>query len=78
VAFITLSVASIFVLPAPPAGLYRAPARRLAAGVFVALALALLLLLLAGRPVSSLIGAAVVGLGVPVYFLLRRRYTPTA
>ena len=78
VAFITLSVASTFVLPAPPAGLYRAPARKLAAGVFVTLAVALQVLLLAGRPASSALGAAVVALGLPVYFQVRRRRRDTA
>lgn len=73
VAFITLSVASTFVLPPPPAGVYRAPARKLAAGTFVALAVALLVLLLAGRPASCLAGAAVVALGLPVYLYIRRR-----
>jgi APA family basic amino acid/polyamine antiporter len=73
VAFITLSVAALFVLPPPPAGTFRAPARRLAAATFVTLATVLLALLLLGRPVSAGLGAAVVLLGVPVYGLLQRR-----
>jgi APA family basic amino acid/polyamine antiporter len=73
VVFLTLSVAAILVLPAPPPGAFRAPARRFAAWVFVVLAALLLLLLLVGEPVSSGLGAVVVALGLPVYGWLQRR-----
>jgi APA family basic amino acid/polyamine antiporter len=76
VAFIALSVAALFVLPPPPPGAFRAPARRLGAATFVTLAAVLLVLLLVGQPVSAGLGAAVVALGVPAYGLLQRRGGP--
>jgi hypothetical protein len=45
--------------------------RRLTPAVFIGLCVLLLVLMLAGRPVQSLIGAIVVVLGVPVYALFR-------
>jgi APA family basic amino acid/polyamine antiporter len=72
VVFLTLSVASLFVLSPPTAGTFRAPARKLAAGTFVTLAILLLSLLLLGSPRTAGAGALVVMLGLPVYFLLRR------
>jgi APA family basic amino acid/polyamine antiporter len=72
VSFITLSVAALFRLPPPPLGSYRAPARKLVAGLFVGLAALLLVLLFVGSPASSGAGVAVVALGYPVYRLLRR------
>ena len=74
-AFITLSVASILVLPAPPAGSFRAPGRRSLAGLFIALAAVLLVLVAVGRPASAAAGTVVVALGIPVYAVLRRRST---
>lgn len=72
VAFITLSIASIYLLPPPPPGVFRAPARRLAAGVFIALAAVLLVLLAVGRPLPAALGTAVVVLGLPAYELARK------
>lgn len=77
VVFVTLSVASIFVLPAPPAGSFRAPGRRSIAGLFIALAAVVLVLVAAGRPVSAAAGAVVVAFGIPVYAVLRWRSTQT-
>jgi len=71
VAFIALSVASLYRLPAPAEGAFRTPLRRLTPAVFIGLCVLLLVLMLAGRPVQSLIGAIVVVLGVPVYELFR-------
>jgi APA family basic amino acid/polyamine antiporter len=71
VGFITLSVASIYVLPAP-AHTFRAPGRRLAAAVFIAISAVLLVLVAAGRPVAAAAGVAMVSLGLPVHALRRR------
>jgi basic amino acid/polyamine antiporter, APA family len=71
VAFIALSVASLYRLPAPPEGTFRTPWRRLTPAVFVGLCVLLLALMLVGRPVQSLIGAIVVLLGYPVYVFLQ-------
>jgi APA family basic amino acid/polyamine antiporter len=70
--FITASVAGLYRLPPPPATVFRTPARRVTPGIFVALCTVVLGLLLAGRPLQSALGLAVVALGAPVYALLRR------
>jgi APA family basic amino acid/polyamine antiporter len=72
VAFIALSVGSLFRLGEPPAGLFRAPARRASATIFILLSALLLALLAAGKPLQALLGVLVVGLGAPVYVGLRR------
>lgn len=72
VAFIAASVAALYRLGEPPAGLFRAPGRRVTATVFVGLCALLLLLLVLGKPVQALLGVLVVGLGAPVYVALRR------
>jgi APA family basic amino acid/polyamine antiporter len=69
VAFITLSVASIYVLPATEGGV---PRRRIAAGFFVAISAVLLVLVASGRPLASLAGTAIVLLGIPVHALRKR------
>jgi APA family basic amino acid/polyamine antiporter len=71
VAFITLSVASIFVLP-PTTTIHRARALRLAAAVFIAISVLLMVLLAVGRPLTTALGTAIVGLGVPVHAARRR------
>ncbi len=68
VAFIVLSVASLWVLPKESP---RVPFARLGGAVFVALATLLLIVLLLGRPVPSLSGVAVVALGALVYETVR-------
>jgi len=62
VLFVALTVAAVL---APRAGVESPP--RLAAGVFLALAAVLLLLLATNNPLQALLGTAVVGLGWPVY-----------
>jgi APA family basic amino acid/polyamine antiporter len=71
VAFITLSVVSIFVLPA---GTTRFDARglKLAAATFIAISVVLLVLVAIGRPLATALGAAMVALGVPVHAAHRR------
>lgn len=71
--FITASVAGLYRLPPPPATVFRTPARRVTPGIFVGLCTVVLVLLLAGRPLQSALGLAVVALGAPVYALLRRK-----
>jgi APA family basic amino acid/polyamine antiporter len=71
VAFIALSVAGLYRLPASASG-FRTPLRRLTAAVFVVLSVLLLALLLVGKPTQALLGVAVVALGAPVYTALRR------
>lgn len=71
VAFIALSVAGLYRLPAAEAG-FRTPLRRLTPAVFVGLCVLLLALLVGGRPMQALLGVLVVGLGAPVYAALQR------
>jgi basic amino acid/polyamine antiporter, APA family len=75
VAFITLSVASIYVLR-PPEGTFRPPGRRVAAAVFIAISTVLLALVATGRPLAAAAGVAMVALGVPAYALRRRLEVP--
>ena len=70
VAFIAASVAALYRLP-PPASGYRTPWRRVTPGVFIGLSVLLLVMLLMGRPLQALLGAAVVVAGIPVYVLRR-------
>ncbi|HEY5908927.1 MAG TPA: amino acid permease, partial [Vicinamibacteria bacterium] len=72
VVFIAASVAALYRLGEPPAGLFRAPGRRVTASVFVGLSAVLLVLLLLGKPKQALLGVLVVSLGVPAYVVLRR------
>jgi len=71
VAFIAASVAAIYRMPVAASG-FRTPLRRVTPAVFVALSLLLLALLLMGKPTQALLGVAVVALGAPVYWGLRR------
>jgi APA family basic amino acid/polyamine antiporter len=77
-AFITASVAAILVLPPPPPGCFRAPARRCMAGIFIGLAAVLLALVAGGRLIPAASGVAVVALGLPVHAWLRRRSSSRA
>ncbi len=70
VVFIVLSVGALWVLPKERE---RVPFARLGGAVFVALAVVLLVVLLLGRPVPSLSGAAVVALGAVVYEVVKKR-----
>jgi len=72
VAFIAASVAGLYRF-APVTGGFRTPLRPVMPAVFVALSVLLLVMLAAGRPVQAALGVGVVLLGLPVYFLLRRR-----
>ena len=72
VAFIALSVAALYRLPATEAGGFKTPFRRVTPAVFVSLCALLLVLLLLGKPVQALWGIGVVALGLPVYEGLRR------
>jgi basic amino acid/polyamine antiporter, APA family len=70
--FIAASVLGLYRLPLPPATVFRTPARRVTPAIFVGLCTVVLGLLLAGRPLQSALGLAVVAFGAPVYALLRR------
>lgn len=81
VVFLALTVAALFVLrrrevkgdeKGKEAG-YRTPGYPATPALFLALVAVLLLLLGAGRPRESLLGAAVTAAGLPVYFLIFRR-----
>ncbi|MFN8091950.1 MAG: amino acid permease [Vicinamibacteria bacterium] len=73
VAFIAASVATLYRLGPPTDGGFETPFRRFVPAFFVGLCVVLLALLLAGRPVQALLGAAVVACGVPVHAWLRRQ-----
>jgi APA family basic amino acid/polyamine antiporter len=75
VLFVGLTVAALFRLRGrePAATPYRTPGYPVTPVVFLVL-VALLLVLLAGHnPVQAALGAGIVGLGAPVYFLVVRR-----
>jgi basic amino acid/polyamine antiporter, APA family len=77
VVFLALTVAALFVLrrragQGDEAG-YRTPGYPATPSLFLALVAVLLVLLAAGRPRESLLGAAVTAAGLPVYFLIFRR-----
>ncbi len=69
VAFLALTVAGLYRLAPPPLAL-RVPGWPLTPLVFLAMLLAMLVLLGAGNPLQSALGAAVVAAGVPVYRLV--------
>jgi len=77
VVFIALSVAAVFPLrrSRPGAALARIPLYPLPPLVFLALAVVLIVVLAAGRPRESLLGVAIVSLGLPVYGVVFRRRT---
>jgi APA family basic amino acid/polyamine antiporter len=72
VAFIAASVGALWVLPAPEPALSRFPFARAGGAVFLALAGVLLVVLLLGRPIPALSGAAVVALGALVYEVVKK------
>ena len=74
--FLGLSAAAILVLPRPPddPSVFRAPWHPLPIIVFLVLVVIMVALFAIGRPMQTLIGAVVVGLGIPVsWFVVRRR-----
>ena len=75
--FLGLSAAAILVLPRPPADapVFRTPWHPLPISLFLTFIVVILGLFALGQPVQTLIGAAVVALGVPVSFLVLRRTT---
>jgi APA family basic amino acid/polyamine antiporter len=78
IAFIGLTVASLYRLPRPSGAAYRVPGYPWTPAGFLALLALLLVLLAAGSPRQAALGSLVVALGVPVYrwlvpFLRRRK-----
>jgi APA family basic amino acid/polyamine antiporter len=74
--FLGLSAAAILVLPRPPAddAVFRAPLHPLPIIVFLLAIVGMLVLFVVGQTKQTLLGAAVVALGVPVsYLVLPRR-----
>jgi APA family basic amino acid/polyamine antiporter len=73
--FLGLSAAAILFLPRPPAtpGIFRAPWHPLPIIVFLVLVVTMVVLFAVGRPVQTLIGAVVVGLGIPISFLVQKQ-----
>ncbi len=71
--FLGLSAAAILFLPRPPAapGIFRAPWHPLPIIVFLVLVVIMVVLFAVGRPVQTLIGAVVVGLGIPISFVVQ-------
>jgi basic amino acid/polyamine antiporter, APA family len=74
VVFLGLAVAGLFRLRrrTPPAD-YAAPLYPLTPALFLASIVLVLALLAAGRPREAALGVGIVALGLPVYYLLRRR-----
>ena len=72
--FLGLSASAILVLPRPPvdAAVFRAPWHPLPIVVFLVLVVVIVALFAVGRPVPTLIGTAVIVLGIPVSFVVRR------
>src|SRR5205085_5280428 len=76
VLFLGLSAAAVLVLPRPApndARVFRAPVHPLPILLFLVLILAMLVLFVVGQPRETAIGAAVIALGIPASFLVRRR-----
>ena len=73
--FLGLSAAAILVLPRPDrdAAVFRSPWHPLPIAMFLVLVLVMIVLFAVGRPVQTLIGTAVVALGVPVSWLVIKR-----
>lgn len=69
--FLGLSAAALLVLPRPEPGapVFRAPLHPLPIALFLLLIVGLLILFIVGQPKQTLLGAAVVALGVPVSWL---------
>ena len=70
--FLGLSAAAILVLPRPPESpsIFRTPWHPLPIVVFLVLVVLMVMLFAVGRPVQTAIGAAVVGLGIPISFFV--------
>ena len=77
--FLGLSAAAIQVLPRPPAdaAVFRTPWHPLPIALFLTFIVVILGLFAFGQPMQTLIGAAVVALGVPVSFLVLPRMSRT-
>jgi len=69
VAFLALTVAGLYRLPAPEAA-HRIPGWPLTPLAFLVMLFATMALLAAGHPLQAVLGTAVVGTGIPVYRLL--------
>ena len=79
--FLGLSAAAILVLPRPTrdAHVFRNPWHPLPIAMFLVLVLVMLILFAIGRPLQTLIGAAVAALGIPVsVFVVRRPHARAA
>lgn len=76
--FLGLSAAAILKLPRPPddENVFRAPWHPLPIIVFLALVTVMVGLFAVGRPMQTLVGAAVVALGIPVSWIVIRRPRP--
>lgn len=75
IAFVALTVIGIYRLPRPSQGQYRVPGYPLTPVGFLLLLGTLLVLLAAGSPKQSAMGALVVALGAPVYWIIAARRT---
>ena len=75
--FLGLSAAAILFLPRPPESpaIFRAPWHPLPIIVFLVLVVIMVVLFAVGRPVQTAIGAAVVGLGIPISYVVVKRRT---
>jgi APA family basic amino acid/polyamine antiporter len=67
VAFVALTVAGIYRLPRPIGETFRLPGHPVTPLGFLALLVAILAILAAGRPFQAILGTTVVALGFPVY-----------
>lgn len=79
--FLGLSAAAILFLPRPQrdAAVFRSPWHPLPIAMFLVLVVVMIVLFALGRPTQTLIGAAVVALGIPVsWFVVRRPRRPPA
>jgi APA family basic amino acid/polyamine antiporter len=75
--FLGLSASAILVLPRPAADsdVFRAPWHPLPIVLFLVLVIVIVGLFATGRPMSTLAGAAVVALGIPVSYVVLKRPT---
>jgi APA family basic amino acid/polyamine antiporter len=81
VLFLGLSAAAILVLPRPQAdaAVFRNPWHPLPIAMFLVLVVVMIVLFALGRPMQTLIGAAVVALGIPVsWFVVKRPHRTDA
>ena len=78
--FLGLSATAILVLPRPAADadVFRAPWHPVPIVVFLVLVAVIVALFAMGRPVPTLIGAAVIALGIPASFMAVKRRSPVA